>query len=837
MLSGNLTVGEEEYIGGNYGTGAFNQSGRTHTVKSNLWLGYYVGGKGTYSQSGGTLDVGGNLNLGAHSGRATYNLSGGTLHVSGNIAFDESSGASTFILDGGWLSVDGDMTFHDLHVGYDNVVTFTHPQGKDIHVRGDLHLGTNAGSSGTYILKGYRALSVSGSIIDGDGTGRLILDGGTLNVGGNITVDELSLGHTLEYTPRTVSYTQTEGKNITVNNDLILGTDGYVGGSHTYVSGVYTLQGGVLHVGGNIVGSKYGSLYVDGGQLSVTDGSIALKYFELARSSGTDVSYTLSDGQSLSVKYEYIGRWGTAVLNQNGGTNSITNLYLGWESGSQGTYRLSGGTLEVSGKIASGTGTLILDGGTFSVGGNIDVTTLYVGDNNSFSFTQAGQNVTVDGTLHLGNRSGSSGNYTLTDGTLDVKGDVTDGSGTGILTQEGGQLKVSGNIHLEELRLGYHGIGSYTQTAGTNDLTTLRVGKYAGAEGTYNLTGGRLNTGLVEIGPSGTGTLNNSGGEHYMTNNLYIGTYGSGVGTYELGGTGYLSAPKEFLGNEGTATFNQRGGGNTVTNTLYLGFWSSGHGTYNLGGGTLSVPQLIVGRYGSGTFSQTGGTNTVTGDLYLGKEPGSSGTYTISGGSLEVKDFYIGNNGSGTLNIIDPAAEVTVSGLLNFGADSTFTAVPGTTIHMTGSAFENYNTDSADLSGLDNLELIFEGGAAEVDRFEIGGRDLGAVMEGFDDNFALGTLTLGGADIGQVQLVDTFDNQPDWDGDEALYVYNLIIGPDSYLDLNGLNLYYLNGTIDAEATVIYNGGHLTPAYRTGRRLAWGGRILHRCECHHYGQQI
>jgi len=41
-----------------------------------------------------------------------------------------------------------------------------------------------------------------------------------------------------------------------------------------------------------------------------------------------------------------------------------------------------------------------------------------------------------------------------------------------------------------------------------------------------------------------------------------------------------------------------------------------------------------------------------------------------------VEDFYIGNNRSGTLNITDPAAEVTVSGLLSFGADSTFTAVP-----------------------------------------------------------------------------------------------------------------------------------------------------------------
>jgi len=116
---------------------------------------------------------------------------------------------------------------------------------------------------------------------------------------------------------------------------------------------------------------------------------------------------------------------------------------------------------------------------------------------------------------------------------------------------------------------------------------------------------------------------------------------------------------------------------------------------------------------------------------------------------------------------------------------------------MAGSSFENYNTnyntDPADLSGLGNLELIFEGVATVLAPFEIRGRDLGAVLEGFDVNFALGTLTLGGADIRQVQLVDTFDNQPGWSGSEALYVSNLIMNAGATVDLNDLHLYYLNG--------------------------------------------
>lgn len=54
--------------------------------------------------------------------------------------------------------------------------------------------------------------------------------------------------------------------------------------------------------------------------------------------------------------------------------------------------------------------------------------------------------------------------------------------------------------------------------------------------------------------------------------------------------------------------------------------------------------------------------------------------------------------------------------------------MPGATIHMTGSAFENESTDPADLAGLSNLSLIFEGGSANVDPFEVAGEDMGAVM-------------------------------------------------------------------------------------------------------------
>ena len=99
--------------------------------------------------------------------------------------------------------------------------------------------------------------------------------------------------------------------------------------------------------------------------------------------------------------------------------------------------------------------------------------------------------------------------------------------------------------------------------------------------------------------------------------------------------------------------------------------------------------------------------------------------------------------------------------------------------------------------------------AAEDDRAGVqGGEDLGSVGEGFTDNFALGTLQVGGTDVGRVLLVDSFINQPLSVIPEALYVKNLNVGPNSQLDLNGLNVYYENLNVDPSGLIILNGGQL-----------------------------
>jgi Dockerin type I domain len=311
-----------------------------------------------------------------------------------------------------------------------------------------------------------------------------------------------------------------------------------------------------------------------------------------------------------------------------------------------------------------------------------------------------------------------------------------------------------------------------------------------------------------------------SGGTNTVTGTLSIGAAlnfndSRGEGTYELSGTGQLATGNTFVGEAGTGTFDHLASSHTITGGLVLGSEASGIGTYNLTDGSVSEAEAVVGFSGDGTFSHDGGSHTISGPLVLGHEATGNGTYEIADGTVSMTDLVIGrdwvedvvppvipdeSHGTGTLVIANAVAGITVSNLLHVGQNGSIEAVPGSTIHMTGSVFENESTDPESLADMENLELVFEGGNADVDTFEVAGKSLDEAGE--DANFILGELTVGGADVGHVQLVDAVDNQPDWEGEEVLYVRRLTVGAGSVLDLNGLELYCDEMTIDPTATVL-----------------------------------
>ncbi len=207
-----------------------------------------------------------------------------------------------------------------------------------------------------------------------------------------------------------------------------------------------------------------------------------------------------------------------------------------------------------------------------------------------------------------------------------------------------------------------------------------------------------------------------------------------------------------------------------------------------------NLTTLRVGWGGTGTFTQSAGNVNLASDLVLGDSGGGNGTYAISGGSLSVRELYVGRaGGSGALNLNSSLATVSVSDLLHFDTNASMTAVSNSKIRLTGNV-EIAGTNSDNIAGLASTTLVFEGGPTVNSTLEVAGKDYGAALSAWSHNFALGTLQIGAAASSHLTLTDLVVNQPSPNGPEALYVNNLVINAGAVIDLNGLDLYYLNGT-------------------------------------------
>ena len=143
LSGGSLTVYGDTIVG-NYGTGAFTQTGGTHTIGSadqsddpNLVLGNYTGSTGTYTLSGGSLTVYGDTIVGNY-GTGTFTQTGGT-HTANNVII----GAGTYNLSGGTLNA----------ANIDNYDTFNFSGGS---LNANLHNGstTTLSGSGTRTVNG-----------------------------------------------------------------------------------------------------------------------------------------------------------------------------------------------------------------------------------------------------------------------------------------------------------------------------------------------------------------------------------------------------------------------------------------------------------------------------------------------------------------------------------------------------------------------------------------------------------------------------------------------------------------------------------------------------------
>jgi hypothetical protein len=465
--NGTLTTAGSEYFGYN-GSGSYFQAGGTHQVNATgfpvgLFFGFNLGASGAGMLQGGTLQVASEESIGFR-GIGTFAQSGGSNSAATLLLGDQPSGSGTYTLSGGTL------TTSFTYVGQAGRGTMWQSGGA--HTAADLYVGY--AGTGTYGMTSGALVVLDSVVIGALGTGSGVFN----QSGGTTTAGTVYSGYFTGTSAASGTANLSGGVLTTLANGGIAGSFvGYFG------NGTFNHSGGTHNANGLIVGYNVGSTNPAG--LSV---------------------YNMSNGAALNLnKDETVGDGASGVFNQSGGAHSFIStslgsvaLYIGAGSAGNGTFNLSGGTL------------------------SLPTRTTYVGYNGGHgSFWQSG-GTHITGALNIAFGAGTSGIYTMTNGTLTVIGNTVN---QGTINQLGG------TSHL-------------TAVSGSNGL--LQVGNTGGALATMNVTSFQQsqvlirNTGTLLVSSNGarvtntatTFTIQGNGTLDLTDNNLLTSTAASTIRSY-----------------------------------------------------------------------------------------------------------------------------------------------------------------------------------------------------------------------------------------------------------------------------------------------------------------
>ncbi len=477
-----------------------------------------------------------------------------------------------------------------------------------------------------------------------------------------------------------------------------------------------------------------------------------------------------------------------STLNVNHSTLNVLNgkVLMGGRAGDTSTLNINGGILNNAGANGFDIG----DGGWNGTGARTGIVNQTGGSNN------------INTSLSVGNAATGIGFYNLTNGLLNVSGeiDVANGGAVGTFnivnsTVDAGSWFVTGRAGSTSGILNMLG-GVINKTNNGNFL----IGSSAGNNGTvsvgvFNISGGVLNCASecwlgenfldigtnnisgtavvnwqnwVSIGRSGLGVVNFSGGTITRTGGgqaIVIGDNvgGPGHGIFNQSGGTLTSSTELWVSTTGsTGEYDLSGGSATITNWIAVGR-NSGIGTLNISGGSLTklgdnTSHLTIGSGGNGTVNQTGGTiiNTVS-DTFIGES--QTGVWNLNAGTavLGVVRLPLNNNVAGTLNLNGgsiTATELSCTngsglGTLNFnggtlvagnGASANFLYGIATNTVLTGGAIIN--------SGANEISTPqpFLGGAADggLTKFGSGRLNLNGVST-YTNTTQISAGTLGGS--------------------------------------------------------------------------------------------
>jgi autotransporter-associated beta strand protein len=614
----------------------------------------------------GTPTVTLNGNNSAYTG--TININGSTVNIG---ATTSPLGANARVVFGGASGVAGTLNINGINTSASSLANQAYANTST--AVGTLVAGSNSvfhfASFPTGVLVGQNVTSTAG------GTNILSVDATTGDIGLFTSPGAGATTFTFSGAAATPS------SQLITNNGATPATFTFAGGTSTS-----TFGGGIQN------GSSLMTLNVASGQLNLSNVGTGTANVNVA--AGAVLNYSLTN--SVGLGYGTTTFSGGGQLQVSGtGTLSFTPggvTTLAYSGGAQ--INVQGGALIMgnynssvssSANLASlniATGALVdgyqsnvqfdalTGGGTFQAGyyGN---RTLTLGANNgSGVFSGTIQSNGVGGTaasvnlVKLGN-----GTQTFT-GTVNLSGDY----GSNTLQVQGGTASANSVLNLNVASaslIGYEGAAPYNGGINIGSTSTTDVA-------VLNQTGGTV-YGTFNIGTSGTGTYNLSGGTAIAGGTVSVATNGSGTsntGTVNISGTGALNLWNSASLQLGLyygrlATINQSGGtvtfysdaGNTPGGSGALAFnGANQNSAYNLTGGTLVLPGISWRASGGGAGGGNGTLNLAGGIL----QP-TSGFSVPIGTSNGKPEIVIAAGGSGS--IANSGANINTYGAsVNFNA-------------------------------------------------------------------------------------------------------------------------------------------------------------------------
>lgn len=432
-----------------------------------------TGAAGIFHQTGGSATVTSRIAVGAGA-RGQYEQTGGIHVVTGELVLATTADSfGHYELTDATLEVTGLET-----IGATGRAEFHHSDtrsGYQHRVEGELILGAASGSRGDYFLAGDPTrLTVIGTEMIGQlGAGTITQNGGTHTIQGQLVLGDQEGG---------------VGEYLLQSGELIVEEPDGTGGSVQIArrgNGSFQQSDGTHTVGTLELGAEYGG----DGQYVLNDGQLRADYVRMGRGAMSHGRFEQTGGNHTVFLLSVGGRGadgpqsavGEYILS-NGNLES-TRVQIG--DGALGEFEQSGGVhtvadqLDIVGDVPTGTGHYTLSGGSLEVRGDERVGGVWDGARGDLyppwaTFTQAvsGTMHRVEDVLHIG----ETGEYALEHGALL----------TNRVVIAGGQASDMHNSGPS---------GGFVQTGGTHIVDTLTVqaaADYWGRGGNYTLYGGTL---------------------------------------------------------------------------------------------------------------------------------------------------------------------------------------------------------------------------------------------------------------------------------------------------------------------------------------------------------